>query len=227
MAYAYSEKQKAFNGYVYFFPFRSQIVNPSAYPLAWPAGRPRTPTHHRKDGKFKANGGALTVAKAADRVAAELTRLGAIYGIMSSNLEVRLDGRPRSGQRNPDDPGVCVYFQLSRKPYAMACDRYRTVADNLAAIAAHIEATRAITRHGVASAEETLQAFQALPAPAAESPSRAWWEVLGVASRPAISDVDAAYRRLAVERHPDRGGSEAAMAELNAAREAARRALAS
>lgn len=202
-------------------------MNPSAYPLAWPTGRPRTPAHHRKDSKFKTNGGALTVAKAADRVAAELTRLGAIYGVMSSNLEVRNDGRPRSGQRNPEDPGVCVYFQLSRKPYAMACDRYRTVADNLAAIAAHIDATRAITRHGVASAEETLQAFQALPSPDSPPTARQWWDVLGVASRPSISEVDAAYRKLATERHPDRGGSEAAMAELNAAREAARRALAS
>lgn len=201
-------------------------MNPSAYPLTWPTGKPRTPPSQRKDGKFKSNGRAMTNAAAADRVEAELDRLGAVYALISSNVEVTLSGRPRSGQRAPDDPGVCVYFQLARKPYAMACDRYRTVADNLAAIAAHIDATRAIARHGVASAEETLQAFQALPSPDGPA-ARQWWEVLGVPSRPAISDVDAAYRKLAAERHPDAGGSDAAMAELNAAREAARRALAS
>jgi phenylpropionate dioxygenase-like ring-hydroxylating dioxygenase large terminal subunit len=31
----------------------------------------------------------------------------------------------------------------------MPCDRYTRVADNIAAIAAHIDATRAIERHGV------------------------------------------------------------------------------
>lgn len=199
-------------------------MSPSAYPLTWPAGKPRTPTNQRKDGKFKSNGRAMTNAAAADRVEAELARLGAIYALISSNVEVTLSGRPRSGLRSPDDPGVCVYFQLARKPYAMACDRYRTVADNLAAIAAHIDATRAIARHGVASAAETLQAFQALPSSDAVV-IRHWWEVLGVPRRPALSEIDAAYRRLAAARHPDRGGSDAAMAELNAARDAAKRAL--
>ena len=41
-----------------------------------------------------------------------------------------------------------LYFHLKKQPYAMACDRYTTVADNLAAIAAHIDAVRAIERHG-------------------------------------------------------------------------------
>jgi hypothetical protein len=201
-------------------------VNPSAYPLTWPKGKARTPSSHRKDGKFRHNGSYMTNASAADRVENELDRLGAVYALISSNVEVTLSGRPRSGQRAPEDPGVCVYFQLRGKPYAMACDRYRTVADNLAAIAAHIDATRAIARHGVASAEETLQAFQALPSPGAVH-ARQWWDVLGVPMRPAMSEVDAAYRRLAATRHPDAGGSEAAMAELNAARDAARKALTS
>jgi hypothetical protein len=201
-------------------------LQPSAYPLSWPLGRPRTTAGRRVDSKFRHNGSRLTNAKAAERVEEELERLGAVYAVISSNVEVTLSGRPRSGQRAPDDPGVCVYFQLSGKPYAMACDRYTTVADNLAAIAAHIDATRAITRHGVATAEETLQAFQALPPPSTASASRQWWDVLGVTARPTPEEVDAAYRRLASERHPDRGGSDAAMAELNAAREAARRALA-
>lgn len=37
--------------------------------------------------------------------------------------------------------------------------------------------------------------------------------------------VDDRYRALARERHPDQGGSDAMMAELNAARAAARREL--
>jgi hypothetical protein len=196
---------------------------PSAYPLAWPAGKPRTPPSQRKFGRFKRNGQWLTNAAAADRVEAEVARLGGRYLLISSNVEVTLSGRPRSGQKEPEDKGVCVYFQLGGKPYAMACDRYTTVADNLGAIAAHIDATRAIERHGVASAAETLQAFMALPSYGV-GPIRQWWEVLGVPVRAPLAEIEAAYRRLASERHPDAGGSDAAMAELNAARDAARRA---
>lgn len=197
---------------------------PSAHPLSWPMGKPRTPHHRRRRASFKRNGSYLSIAAGADRVEAEVKRLGGRYLLISSDLLVRLDGRPRSGQPLPADPGVCVYFQIGADPYAMACDQYTTPADNLAAIAAHIEATRAITRYGVATAAETLQAFLALPDPKA-SVVRQWWEVLGVDPRPAPSEVDAAYRKLAAERHPDRGGTDQQMAELNAARDAARKAL--
>jgi hypothetical protein len=190
---------------------------PPAFPLAWPAGKPRTPPAQRKAGKFRSNGGHLTVAVAAGRVEDELDKLGARWPIISSNVELTLSGRPRSGQREPDDRGVCVYFQLAGKPYAMACDRYTTVADNLAAIAAHIDATRAIERHGVATAAETLQAFMSLAAPGA----RHWTAVLGLQADAAPDAIKAAHRRLMLERHPDRGGSDADMAEINAARDAA------
>jgi curved DNA-binding protein CbpA len=38
--------------------------------------------------------------------------------------------------------------------------------------------------------------------------------------------IDAAYRELAATAHPDRGGSDAAMARLNLARDQARQSLA-
>lgn len=192
---------------------------PKAYPLAWPAGKLRTPNNAKKVGKFSSGGKWVTVAVAATRVEDELQRLGARWPVISSNVELTLSGRPRSGQREPDDPGVCVYCDLKGAPYAMACDRYTEVADNLAAIAAHIGATRAIERHGVASAAETLQAFQALPAPGAR---RHWREVFGLADAATVDQISQAFRRLSAEKHPDGpGGSHDAMAELTAARDAA------
>lgn len=190
---------------------------PPAYPLAWPPGKPRTPAAQRKNGKFKSQGRDLTVAVAAGRVEGELTKLGARWPLISSNVELTLSGRPRSGQREPDDRGVCVYFQMGGKPYAMACDRYTTVADNLAAIAAHIDATRAIERHGVATAAETLQAFQALPAPG----GRHWTSVLNLPRNTTAEAVRQAHRKMLVEHHPDTGGTDQSMAEVNAARDAA------
>ena len=42
---------------------------------------------------------------------------------------------------------------------------------------------------------------------------------------PTRDDVEKAYRRLASLRHPDKGGSDAAMAELNRARDEALEAI--
>lgn len=83
----------------------------------------------------------------------------------------------------------------------MAIDRYDRVADNLAAIAATLDAMRAIERHGGAEIlNRAFTGFAALP----DQASDAWWIVLGVpwdASRPVIDD---AYRHLRSVYHPDK-----------------------
>lgn len=198
--------------------------DPTRYPLAWPSHKGRTRWQDRKSGKFRSENTIITVARALARVDIELNRLGASYPLISSNLELRVDGRPRSDRGEPGDPGVCVYFMLKGKPYAMACDSYDRVAQNIAAIAAHLEASRAIERYGVATAAETLQAFTALPPPSGAKPKRPWWEVLGVQRDGAdVDGVKAMFRSKANKAHPDRGGTADAMSELS---EALREALA-
>ena len=56
-----------------------------------------------------------------------------------------------------------------------------------------------------------------IPAPT----GKAWRDILGLPAGTVTADsVNAAYRRLAAERHPDTpGGSNALMAELSSARE--------
>jgi hypothetical protein len=195
-----------------------------AFPLAWPPGRPRRQPRQRRRGQFTTAGSRVSVAGALKRLAGELDRLGAHLPVISSNVVLRLDGLPRSGQAEPEDPGVCIYFQLAGKPHAMPCDTYDRVADNIAAVAEHIKATRAIDRYGVATVAEMFSGFVALPAPGAAKP---WREVFGfeVGQRVTMDDVNAVYRVLAMGRHPDAGGSDAQMAELNAARDQAREAL--
>lgn len=204
------------------------------FPLAWPVGRPRKRPAQRRDAQFSkvrqtynSDGSRgdiarerLTIADALKRLQNELDRLGARLPVISSNLELRLDGLPRSGQPQPDDPGVAVYFRLpdSGKPLCLPCDTYTKVQDNIAAIAKHIEATRAIERYGVATIAEQFAGFQALPAPGSSPP---WWIVLQVKQTATRDEIEAAYRKLAVLRHPDRGGSGHQMAELNGARAAA------
>lgn len=199
------------------------------FPLQWPPGRPRKPAGERKNGKFnrkeRRSGESwltsvdISVADALKRLQNELDAIGAHYPVVSSNLETRLDGLPRSGGSKPSDPGVAVYFQLGGEPHCLPCDTYALVEHNIAAIAAHIEATRAIERHGIASVREMFSGFAALPAP------KKWFEVLGVNVNSNATVINSTYRALAAKRHPDRpGGSHDAMAELNKARDEGLRA---
>src|SRR5690606_17605504 len=117
----------------------------------------------------------LTISQGTDRVAAALSAIGAWTDetVVSTNLALRLDGLPRSGQRAPDDPGVAVYWRKGKGFRCIAIDRYDRVQDNLAAIAATLEAMRAIDRHGGAEIlDRAFTGFVALPQP------EQWWQVL-------------------------------------------------
>jgi hypothetical protein len=154
------------------------------------------------------------------RVLAELELLGVPNRddiVISTNIPTRLDGFPRSDQPEPPDPGAAVYWSVKghKQPKCMALDRYDRVADNLAAIAASLNAMRAIERHGGAEIlDRAFTGFVALPAPEQA------WQTLGLASsRPSRAEVDEAHRRLAFLHHPDRGGDSSMMARINSARD--------
>ena len=179
---------------------------PAEYPLAWPPGWPRTSPHARKRGQFKSGRGSVTYSVAESRLRDELNRLcGCRSPIVSSNML-------RSAQ--PADPGVAVYFQAPDKPMrVIAVDAYDRVEDNIAAIAATIEAMRAIDRHGGAEIlERAFTGFTALPPPKSD------WEVLGVPEGSTAEVVRDAYRRRARALH-DQNAPESKLAELNVARD--------
>lgn len=208
-----------------------------AYPLAWPVGWKRTQPTLRRKAMFRrtqGNGGQreLTIHEATQRLQAQIDRYGvdSEFTVLSTNLVLRLDGQPRSGQAEPTDPGAAVYWrEVTGEARVMAIDIYDRVADNIAALAATLEAMRAIERHGGAVVlERVFTGFAALPAPGAAA-GRDWREVLGFGPDWAgnAAAVEAQFRRLASERHPDKGGSADAMAELNLARQAALEAVGS
>lgn len=183
----------------------------AAYPLAWPPGRPRTPDRDRKGPAFRSAGRTITPAVARTRVSDEVDLIRGRLPVLSSNLELRLDGQPRAGQQEPRDPGVALYFRLADRPVVLACDRWITVAGNMAAIAAHIEALRGQERWGVGTLEQAFAGFMALPQPASQD----WREVLG---HPAtLGAAEHNWREGMRTAHPDRGGSAATAALLNVA----------
>lgn len=199
-----------------------------AYPLSWPPGWKRTPAPERtrarfniKTRKYGESGSSwlskseVSISQGTERCLASLNRMGFNRSVViSSNLSLRNDGLPRSNQRGPDDPGVAVYWGNGKDARCMAVDLYDRVADNLAAIAATLEAMRAIERHGGAAIlNRAFTGFVALPAP--EQP----FQVLGISANASRDQVEDAYRRLAMKHHPDRGGDPNEMARINAARD--------
>lgn len=208
----------------------------SRYPLSWPTGWKRTPAAQRKRAKFSkgerkySEGGGswvsrsdLTVPQGLRRLKDELDRLRAKGVIVSTNVELNSYGEPRGGRREPQDPGAAVYFKLNGKDRVLACDRWDRTADNLAAIAAHIECVRGIDRYGVGTLDQAFAGYDALPPPGADN-RPPWRKVLRLDGLAGINaeTVQRAYRAQAVHVHPDRpGGSHEAMAQLNAARDAA------
>lgn len=211
------------------------MTTPTRYPLQWPTGWKRTPAGSRGVGRFSkkstrylTGGGSyqraedITIGEATTRLLAELDRMGVreYDVVISSNLQLRLDGLPRSGQAQPADPGVAVYWRDAGRDRCMAIDLYSKVEQNIAALAATIDAMRAIERHGGASIlDRAFTGFTALPAPIVAGMSRPWWEVLGVPSTAGREEIQQAYRRLASEAHPDKGGTAERMAEINRARD--------
>lgn len=204
------------------------------FPLAWPAHRPRRLAKDRLRGDFsetvkgETKARRITLATASERLEEQVQRLGGILPILSTNVALRMDGRPRADQSPPADPGACVYFQLKGKPYALACDTYTEVAQNIAALANHIDTLRRQERYGVASAAESLQAFTALPAPDHVLSSRAPWRTtLGFPdnwpagySKEPIPDVQRRWKARQIEAR-----TEAERSDLNIARDAALKEL--
>jgi len=191
---------------------RGPPVSAQRYPLAWPAGWPRSrATGGMRSGNFK-----VDFDKAVRELAHEIDLLGGLYPVLSSNLELRLDGQPRRDKGEPADRGVAVYFELKGQQKVFACDTFTTVRDNIRAIGLTIASLRSIERYGAtAMLERALHALDALPAPTN------CWQLLGVKPGAGEEAIRIAYREKAKTIHPDQGGNTDAMAELNAARDRA------
>ena len=182
---------------------------PTAYPLAWPLGWPRTMPAKRETSKFR-----TTIAASLANVQDEVRRLGAKITVISANVTL--------GVARPEDPGIAVYFTYDGEDACIPVDRWRLPEENLQAVAKTIEAMRGIERWGAKHMiKAAFRGFAALPPPEAQT----WRATLALAPAATLAEAEAAYRAKARTIHPDVGGSDAAMAALNAAIAEARRVL--
>jgi hypothetical protein len=192
----------------------------TAYPLCWPEGRSRTKSR-KLHAPYK-----VSFAHAYSDVLESLRIFRAFGVVVSTDVPLRRDGAPYA-DGNPVDPGVAVYFTRGKQQYVMECDLYDRVHWNMRAIGIAIDGMRAIERSGAQHIiDRAVSGFAQLPSGAGGPVKRPWREVLNLEGfqAPAFvmrAGLDAAYKQLARTRHPDAGGSNDAMAELNAARDEA------
>lgn len=187
----------------------------TAYPLTWPPQFART--KYREDGRFKTE-----LPSAIKNVQRSLEGFARDSGKSLKNLII--SSNVTLGANNPADPGVAVWFTWDGLGVCIAVDRYSRVEANLQAIHHIIEARRTELRHGtLALVRATFTGFAALPAPASEH----WAAVLGFApgSIANIDDVEAAYRKLRSQHHPDKGGNAEQFQRIQRAYEQAREQL--
>jgi hypothetical protein len=200
------------------FNQKERNIMVEAYPLYWPEGWRRTLSYNRTHSRFKTG-----FATSRDFLIAEVKRLGGTQVVLSTNVRLRGDGLPYASEREPEDGGAAIYFTYKKQSMCFACDRYRTVKENLTAIGKTIEALRGMERWGASDMmERAFRGFAQLP----DSTGRSWREVLHIG--PEVTRIDARtidfqFKTYARLEHPDHGGSSQAMAELNAAREQALR----
>lgn len=179
-----------------------------SYPLQWPAGWPQTPpdareTHNRFVAQF---------ALDRDELLNQLDLMGAANVVITSDLPTRGDGRPYANSRC-ENPAIAVYWIDSKgHERVLACDRWKTISQNLRAILLTIKAIRGIDRWGASEiVERAFSGFAALPEKASES---SWRELLGDGD---LATIKVRYRALAQTTHPDYGGSQEGMMRLNEA----------
>lgn len=176
------------------------------YPLNWPFDWPRTKQPRRS--RFGKWNNKPSIAAATDQLLHELRLFGINECIISSNLKYKGDNTPYSGQKEPDDPGIAVYFKYKKQDTVMACDSFDKVGCNIMGIAKSIEAMRSIERYGCSELmNRAFTGFKQLAGPIITKAP--WYIVLGIRSDATKDQIKEAYRKKALETHPDRPGGSA------------------
>lgn len=186
------------------------MVNKS-YPLHWPENWPRT--QRPMSSQFK-----TSLARALNNVQESIRKFGSDSDKKIENLVI--SSNVSLVDQNPKDSGVALYFSWDGISTCIAVDRYQKIEENLQAIHHCIEAERTKLRHGGLNlVRAAFRGYAALPPPG----GRHWASVLNVREGESMEVIDAAYKKLAKEYHPDNGGDAGKMAEINQAMAAARK----
>lgn len=192
----------------------------SASPLTWPVGVSRTPAYDRQRARFSQKDSSrygtknVTVSEATHRLMAQITSFTR-YGrdwvidpddvIISTDLKLRLDGFPRSGQIEPEDSGIAIWFWMDDEPYCYPCDKWDRIADNIVAVSKHLEAMRGMDRWGVGTIKQAFSGWKALPSPDQVS-AKSWRDVLEAHGLTEWKEIKRQAAVMKSRAHPDKQG---------------------
>ncbi|MFC7202843.1 J domain-containing protein [Haloferax namakaokahaiae] len=188
--------------------------------LNWPPNFPRTPDRDRT----RNNNLDVTMSRAFSDLEKTLDRLGADdYDYEFDAQQRKKDKRPYANAR-PDDPSFVVRWSMDGEQFAVACDRYSRLRDNVRTVGMYLEEKRKMESRPVATGESEFSNARLPPAdeeavvaaPASQEPH----EVLDVEPDAHREEVKTAYYALVQGRHSDKGGSRREFDELQEAKEA-------
>ncbi|TYL37601.1 molecular chaperone DnaJ [Natronococcus pandeyae] len=185
--------------------------------LEWPPEFDRTPTGNRA----RNNNFDVSLSKAFDDLEAELSRLDVDEFRYSFDARKRKKDQRPYARANPDDPGFVLRWSMDGEQYAVACDRFSRLRDNVRTVGLYVREKRKMEQRPVVTGESEFANARLPPADeepiAAEIPPH---EILDVAPNASESETRRAFRDKIKDAHPDNGGSTAEFRRIKDAKEA-------
>lgn len=176
----------------------------------------RTPARERsKNRNYE-----VTLSKAFSDLEGELDRLGVDDYRYSFDAQQRQrDGRPYS-RASPDDPAFVLRWTKRGDQYAVGCDAYSRLRDNVRTVGLYVREKRMMEKRDVRTGEAEfsnlrLPSGEEMPPSGVQRPH----EVLGVEPDADRETVTEAFRERIIEAHPDQGGSQSEHEAVLRARE--------
>jgi len=183
--------------------------------LNWPADWDRTPARSRsRNRSFE-----VSRREAIRDIEDEMRKLDVDDWRLSTNGDHRSD-KPNylyADAPEPDDSAVVVRWSLDGDQFAVGCDRYTRLRDNVRTVGLYIREKRKMEKRPVTTGAAE---FSNLRLPTGEEASeRDAYDVLDVSPDATVSEIERAYRERVKEVHPDHGGGEESFAAVQDARE--------
>jgi len=186
--------------------------------LDWPAGWDRTPPEQRERNRsFEAS-----IATTTDELATEMDRMDVDHWRGSiGNQHTKSNGLPLHNA-NPDDPGFVLRWTDDGEEFAVACDDYSRLRDNIRTVYLWVHETRMRSQRPVKTGDAEFAAAR-LPSGEEEEAvvaTAAPHEILEVSPDAGDAVVKAAFRQKMKSAHPDQGGDTEQFERVKNAKEA-------
>jgi len=184
-------------------------IDKTAGEVDWPEFVERTPTRERK----RTSKYSVSKTQAIKRLRSELLeRVGADdWRLSTASPHRKKDGLPYADS-NPDDPAAVVRWSKDGEQFAVACDRYTELRDNIRTIGLYVEEKRKMSNRPVKTGQDEFATARLPPGDDEEAivaggaVNEKPHEILGVAPDAPDAVINGAFRELVKNAHPDNGG---------------------